>query len=147
VRRTPNPARDTLVFLVWVLVFTADASGGSAIRRQLAFPLDLLAWVGSFAFLSALFVALAWSLLPHAATHWRELVPGGLLVGAAVILIGLFNWLVLYPWLSQKEETYGVLGVAAGLLFGFFLIGRTMELAASHNAVLAEQRRQRRLAG
>lgn len=146
VRRTTHPGRDTLLFLVWVLAFTAAASGGSAIRRKLEFPLDVVAWVGSFVLLSALFVALAWTLLPHAATHWRELVPGGLLVGGAVLLIGLFNWLVLYPWLSQKEETYGVLGVAAGLLFGFFLIGRTMELAASLNAVLAEQRSQRRLA-
>jgi hypothetical protein len=33
-----------------------------------------------------------------------------------------------------------VLGVAAGLLFGFFLIGRTIELSASLNAVLAKRR-------
>jgi hypothetical protein len=51
--------------------------------------------------------------------HWKELVPGALLVGAALIFIGLFNSLVLFPWLSQKQATYGVLGVAAGLLFSF----------------------------
>ncbi len=34
-------------------------------------------------------------------------------------------------------------GVAAGLLFGFFLIGRTIELAAALNAILAEDRRHR----
>jgi uncharacterized BrkB/YihY/UPF0761 family membrane protein len=146
VRPTSRPGRDTMLFLVWVLAFTMAASGGSAIRRQLAFPVDVVAWIASYVLLSALFVALAWWLLPHAAEHLRELVPGGLLVGAAVILIGLFNWLVLFPWLSQKEETYGVLGVAAGLLFGFFLIGRTVELAASLNAVLSERRQARRLA-
>ena len=43
----------------------------------------------------------------------------------------------------EREETYGVLGVAAGLLFGFFLIGRTMELAAALNATLDEERRRR----
>ena len=57
--------------------------------------------------------------------------------------IGLFNSLVLFPWLAEREETYGVLGVAAGLLFGFFLVGRTMELAAALNATLAEERRRR----
>ena len=140
VQRTQKPARDTAVLLVGVAGFTMIASGGGAIRRQLEFPLDVLAWAGSLLALSALFLALAWWLLPHRASHWRELAPGALLVGSAVVLIGLFNWLVLYPWLSQKEETYGVLGVSAGLLFGFFLIGRTVELAASVNAVLAERR-------
>jgi uncharacterized BrkB/YihY/UPF0761 family membrane protein len=140
VRRTTRPARDTALLLVGIAGFTMVASWGGAIRRQLEFPLDLVAWAGSFLGLSALFLALAWWLLPHGASHWTELAPGAFLVGAAVILIGLFNWLVLYPWLSQKEETYGVLGVAAGLLFGFFLIGRAVELAASVNAVLAERR-------
>ena len=36
-----------------------------------------------------------------------------------------------------------MLGIAAGLLFGFFLIGRTVELAAALNATLAEERRRR----
>ena len=91
-------------------------------------------------FLSVIFLAFAWWLLPHAASDWTQVAPGAALVGVAVILIGVFNWLILYPWLSQKEETYGVLGVAAGLLFSFFLIGRTIEVAASLNAVLAERR-------
>jgi len=64
-------------------------------------------------------------------------------VGFGVAAIGLFTALVLFPWLSEREETYGVLGVAAGLLFGFFLIGRTMELAAALNATLAEERRRK----
>ena len=140
VQRSARPGRDTALLLVGVVGFALVASWGGAIRRQLEFPLDLVAWVASFLTLSVLFLALGWWLLPHRASHWTELVPGASLVGAAVVLIGLFNWLVLYPWLSQKEETYGVLGVAAGLLFGFFLIGRTVELAASVNAVLAERR-------
>jgi len=140
VRRPRNPARDSAVFFVGILAFAATSSGGSAIRARLEFPVELLAWIGAFAGLSGLFLALSWWLLPHAAERWTELTPGAVLVGAAVLLIGLFNWLVLFPWLSQKEETYGVLGVAAGLLFGFFLIGRSVELAASLNAVLAERR-------
>ena len=54
---------------------------------------------------------------------------------------------MLFPWITRKEETYGVLGVAAGLLFSFFLMGRAVELAASLNAVLSERRHERRLAG
>jgi uncharacterized BrkB/YihY/UPF0761 family membrane protein len=146
VRRTPAPARDTLVFLAGVAGFTIAASWGAAIRRQLDFPADVLAWIGSWALLSAIFLAFAWWLLPHAAARWTEVAPGAVLVGLAVILIGIFNWLILYPWLSQKEETYGVLGVAAGLLFSFFLIGRTIELSAALNAVLAARREERRLA-
>lgn len=140
VRRAQKPARDTLLFLVGVVGFAIAASWGSAIRRQLDFPTDVFAWAGSWALLSAIFLGFAWWLLPNGASRWTEVAPGAGLVGVAVILIGLFNWLVLYPWLSQKEETYGVLGVAAGLLFGFFLIGRSIELAASLNAVLAERR-------
>jgi len=74
------------------------------------------------------------------AARWTHVEPGAAFVGLAVILICIFTWLILYPWLSEKEETYGVLGVAAGLLFGFFLIGRTVELSASLNAVLAKRR-------
>ena len=128
VRRSTSPARDGALFFVGILTFAAMSAGGSAIRTRLEFPVDLLAWAGSFTALSGLFLLLSWSLLPNAAERWPELVPGAILVGAAVVLIGLFNWLILFPWLSQKEETYGVLGVAAGLLFGFFLIGRSFEL-------------------
>ena len=70
-------------------------------------------------------------------------MPGALVVGFGVGAIGLVNTLVLFPWLAERQETYGVLGVAAGLLFGFFLIGRTMELAAALNATLDEERRRR----
>lgn len=140
IRRTASPRRDTLVFLAGTLGFTVAASAGATIRRQLDLPADIAAWVASWALLSVIFLAFAWWLLPHAASDWTQVAPGAALVGVAVILIGVFNWLILYPWLSQKEETYGVLGVAAGLLFSFFLIGRTIEVAASLNAVLAERR-------
>ncbi|HUF00902.1 MAG TPA: hypothetical protein VMN35_00625 [Gaiellaceae bacterium] len=63
--------------------------------------------------------------------HWSAPVPGALVVGVGFAAIGLFNSLVLFPWLVEREETYGVLGIATGLLFGFFLIGRTMELGCA----------------
>jgi uncharacterized BrkB/YihY/UPF0761 family membrane protein len=144
VTRVPSPARSGLLFLGWLTIFVVAGSSAAPIRRSLAFPLDVL--VNALVYglgLTALWLVLSWLLLPHAAEEWSELVPGALVVGGGVAAIGLFNTLVLFPWLSEREETYGVLGVAAGLLFGFFLLGRTMELAAALNATLAEERRRK----
>lgn len=144
VTRVPHPARSALLFLGWLVAFIAVASSAAPIRRALDFPVDLLADAVLYgAGLTALWLALSWFLLPHAADRWTELVPGALAVGAGVAGIGLFNTLVLFPWLTERQETYGVLGVAAGLLFGFFLIGRAMELSAALNATLAEERRRK----
>jgi uncharacterized BrkB/YihY/UPF0761 family membrane protein len=144
VTRVVRPARAALLFLVWLVAFAVVAASAAPIRRGLAFPLDLAVNLAVYAAgLPLLWLLLSWFLLPHRATHWFELVPGAVAVGVGVGAIGLFNTLVLFPWLSEREETYGVLGVAAGLLFGFFLIGRTMELAAALNATLHEERRRR----
>jgi uncharacterized BrkB/YihY/UPF0761 family membrane protein len=144
VTRVPSPARSTLLFLGWLVAFLVVASSAAPVRRGLSFPLDLFVDLALYAAgLPLLWLALSWFLLPHGADRWQELVPGALAVGIGVGAIGLFNTLILFPWLSEREETYGVLGVAAGLLFGFFLIGRLMELAAALNATLAEDRRRR----
>jgi membrane protein len=143
VSRVPSPARSTLVFLAWLIGFVAVGSSAAPIRRALEFPLDVVADLVVYgAGLPLLWLTLSWFLLPHGAARWTELVPGALLVGFGIGAIGLFNSLVLFPWLVEREETYGVLGIAAGLLFGFFLIGRTIELAAALNATLAEERRR-----
>lgn len=144
VTRVPHAARSGLLFLVWTIGFLVVSGSATPIRHALGFPLDLIASLVVYgAGVPLLWLVLSWFLLPHDADRWSELVPGALLVGLGVAAIGLFNALVLFPWLSGREETYGVLGVAAGLLFGFFLVGRTMELAASLNATLAEERRRR----
>jgi uncharacterized BrkB/YihY/UPF0761 family membrane protein len=144
VSRVPAPTRSSFVFLAWLVAFVLVAGSTAPLRQALRFPLDLVANLALYAGgLPLLWLVLSWFLLPHRAAHWQELVPGALVVGLGVGAIGLFNSLVLFPWLTEREETYGVLGVAAGLLFGFFLIGRTMELAAALNATLAEDRRRR----
>jgi uncharacterized BrkB/YihY/UPF0761 family membrane protein len=143
VTRVPSPARSGLLFLAWLVTFLVVASSAAPVRRGLGFPLDVLVDLALYAAgLPLMWLVLSWFLLPHRAAHWLELVPGAIAVGLGVGAIGLFNTLVLFPWLSEREETYGVLGVAAGLLFGFFLIGRTMELSAALNATLAEDRRR-----
>ena len=89
-----------------------------------------------------MWLVLSWFLLPHDAGGIRDLRPARSSSGWGSP-IGLFNTLILFPWLTEREETYGVLGVAAGSLFGFFLFGRTAELAAALNATLYEERRRR----
>ena len=144
VTRVPSPTRSGLLFFVWLVAFLVVTGSAAPIRRALDFPVDLLLDLAVYsAGLPLLWLLLSWSLLPHRAERWLDLVPGALVVGLGVGAIGLFNTLVLFPWLAEREETYGVLGVAAGLLFGFFLIGRTMELAAALNATLDEERRRR----
>ena len=147
VSRLPSPARSTLLFLLWLVGFVAVGFSAAPIRHALRFPVDVFVDLVVYAAgLPLLWLGLSWFLLPHRAKHWSELVPGALVVGLGVGAIGLFNSLVLFPWLVEREETYGVLGIAAGLLFGFFLIGRTMELAAALNATLADDRQRRTLA-
>lgn len=141
-----RPARTSLLFLAWMLVFSAVAASAAPLRTALGFPLDLLSTLGVYVAIPVLYLVLSWWLLPHAGEDWHELVPGSILFGGSIALIGLFNSLVLFPWLAERQATYGVLGVAAGLLFSFFLFGRAVELAAALNAELVDGRRLRRLA-
>ena len=144
VTRVPSPTRSGLLFLGWLVLFLAVAGSAAPIRRALDFPVDAIVDLGLYlAGLPLLWLLLSWFLLPHRAQRWLDLVPGALVVGIGVAAIGLVNTLVLFPWLAERQETYGVLGVAAGLLFGFFLVGRTMELAGALNATLDEERRRR----
>ena len=139
VGRVENAGRATLLFGAWLVGFVVCTGSAAPIRADLDFPLDLLGdLVVYVVVLPLLWLVLSWFLLPHDATHWHELLPGALLVGLGVAAISLFNTLVLFPWLTSRQETYGVLGVAAGLLFGFFLVGRTIELAAALNATLRD---------
>ena len=144
VTKTPSPARSTLLFGAWLVGFIAIGSSAAPIRRALDFPLDVAADAFTYCVIvTSMWLVLSWFLLPHDAESIRDLLPGAILVGVGIAAIGLFNTLVLFPWLNEREETYGVLGIAAGLLFGFFLFGRTAELAAALNATLYEERRRR----
>jgi uncharacterized BrkB/YihY/UPF0761 family membrane protein len=135
-----RPARSTFLFLTWIIALIAVTSAAAPLHAELASPWDLVSAIAVCLALPVLYYVLALWLLPHASVAWLRLVPGSILFGCAIALIGLFNSLVLSPWLEQRQATYGVLGLAAGLLFGLFLLGRTFELAAVLNATRAADR-------
>jgi uncharacterized BrkB/YihY/UPF0761 family membrane protein len=82
--------------------------------------------------------------LPHRDAAWTELLPGALLVGIGLWVFHVVGVYLLAPYALAKQGTYGVLGIAAGLLVGLFLLGRLMVAAAEMNATLWERKRQTR---
>jgi uncharacterized BrkB/YihY/UPF0761 family membrane protein len=81
--------------------------------------------------------------LPHRTRTWAGLVPGAIVVGAAFALLHAFNVFLLVPWLESREETYGVLGVAAGILLALYALGWAIAGGAALNRVLEERREGR----
>jgi len=144
VRAMRRPASDTLLLLGLLIVTVATAGLTGRIAGVLVLPVGWLLSLASLAVLPAFFVVLSSRLLPSAATRWTDHLPGAVLFYVSLSAIHLFNALVLFPWIARKEETYGVLGVAAGVLLSLLFLGRAMGLCAALNAVLHEDRRARR---
>ncbi len=74
--------------------------------------------------------------LPHRGVHWTALVPGALAFGLGLGVIQVFAIYLLAPYALAKQGTYGVLGIAAALLLGLFILGRLIVAAAEINATL-----------
>jgi uncharacterized BrkB/YihY/UPF0761 family membrane protein len=72
--------------------------------------------------------------LPGGEAGWLALVPGSLLFGAGLLLVNVFNVYVTTRLVENRANTYGVLGVAAGLLFSLVLVGRVAVISAELNA-------------
>lgn len=143
VRPMSRPGPDTLVFLLLVLALLALSAAIPPVRDATG-PFALLLIVpATLSLVPAWYVAVNLLVLPHGAPTWRHLLPGAALMGAGYSAVQLFNALILFPWLGRKEETYGVLGVAAGLMLSFFIIGRLFEVSAALNQVIARSRRPR----
>ena len=77
--------------------------------------------------------------LPHRSATWTALIPGALAFGVGIEVIHVFTAYILAPWSLAKQGTYGVLGIAAALLVGLFLISRLMVGSAVLNATLWER--------
>jgi uncharacterized BrkB/YihY/UPF0761 family membrane protein len=79
--------------------------------------------------------------LPHPGAAWTALLPGAALFGIGAQALHLFNGYVVAPLVEGKEDIYGVLGIAAALLFSLYLAGRLIVATAVLDATLWERRR------
>ena len=82
--------------------------------------------------------------VPHSNARWTDLIPGSLFYAIGFTFIVIFNILILGEMLKSKSNTYGALGIAAGLLLAFFFVGRLIVGAAVLNATLYERRTRSR---
>jgi uncharacterized BrkB/YihY/UPF0761 family membrane protein len=78
--------------------------------------------------------------LPGGDAGWLALVPGSLLLGAGMLFVNVFNIYITTRLVENRANTYGVLGVAAALLFSLVLVGRIVVVAAELNASIHECR-------
>jgi uncharacterized BrkB/YihY/UPF0761 family membrane protein len=119
------------------LAFAADIGAAALvgwIRRH-----DQLGGLGAL----AVYVVLAggsWLLvtrrLPGGEAGWLALLPGSLLFGVGLLFVNVFNVYVTTRLVENRANTYGVLGVAAALLFSLVLVGRIVVIAAELNACI-----------
>jgi len=82
--------------------------------------------------------------LPGGEAGWLALLPGAAVVGVGLLLVNVFNVYVTTRLVENRANTYGVLGVAAALLFSLVLVGRVVVISAELNASIDEHRRERR---
>jgi uncharacterized BrkB/YihY/UPF0761 family membrane protein len=139
-----KPVRRPLVATVVALALLTAVLLGLGLVRTLPSATDtLLALV--FTVLAYAVPGGAWlfvsSQMPHRAADLWALVPGAIVVGIAFAVLHAFNSFLLVPWLGSKQETYGVLGVAAGILFALYLLGWAIAIGAALNRVLDDRRR------
>ena len=74
--------------------------------------------------------------LPHPGAPWTALLPGAAMFGFGAQLLHVFNEYVVAELVKGKQDAYGVLGVAAALLFSLYLTGRLIVATAVLDATL-----------
>lgn len=98
----------------------------------------LLGLAGTLTVTAAMALGAMW-LLPHRATHPRELLPGALLVAVGYQLVQIAVIFYFAPRLGRSEETYGAFGTAATMLVWLYVLSRLVTGAAFLNAALWER--------
>jgi uncharacterized BrkB/YihY/UPF0761 family membrane protein len=144
VRPMRRPARKVSLFLAMTLALVLVLSTTNRITSAFNFPFGLAMALVTLAVVPAYLVLVSMTLLPHRARDWKDFLPGALLIYASYTAAHLVATLVIVPWVSHKQATYGVLGISAGMLFLMFVFGRIIELSFSLSAVMAEARTERR---
>lgn len=137
----PPPAPPWVVSLVFTATGLAlvAAMSVTAWLHSTSQALAVLAGLLSTALPGAIWLAVS-RLLPHRGVTWRGLAPGALLVAVGIQVFTIFTIWFLVPKLASATDRYGLVGVAATLLFWLYLIGRLVIAGATLNASLHEQR-------
>jgi uncharacterized BrkB/YihY/UPF0761 family membrane protein len=137
----PPPAPPWVVSLVFTATGLAlvAAMSVTAWLHSTSQALAVLAALLSTALPGAIWLAIS-RLLPHRGVTWRGLAPGALLVAVGIQVFTIFTIWFLAPKLASATDRYGLVGVAATLLFWLYLIGRLVIAGATLNASLHEQR-------
>jgi hypothetical protein len=141
-RTLPHPV--SLLGILSVPVVLVAVSVLTGLLRALLGPLS---GIGAFAVGSVaivILVALGASRLPTPpGVPWTAHLPGAAAFVVALQGISLFGELYLAEKLASSEALYGVLGLAATMLFALYLLSRGLVWAFMVNAVTWEVRRER----
>lgn len=128
----------SLVFSGTAVAFVVSMSVADSVQAR-GGGLGFVALLVSTSIPVALWLAVS-SRLPHAGVGWRHLVPGALLVGIGAQAVQQLATLFLVPKLASATQLYGLLGIVATALFGFYLLARLIVAAATLNASVGEER-------
>jgi uncharacterized BrkB/YihY/UPF0761 family membrane protein len=126
------------LFYVGVLVAMAAVGVGDAWLREQLDTTGLLMTIASTGIYFAIWLGASWY-LPRAATDWKALVPGAILVAVGIQVLQIVTVVYITPRLDSATATYGALGVALVILLWLYLLGRLVIASAMMNATLWER--------
>jgi uncharacterized BrkB/YihY/UPF0761 family membrane protein len=135
-----RPLHAIALFNVLVLLEILSSTGVAWLREQVGVT-AVLGTAVTLTLTTAIALCAMW-LLPHRATHPRELLPGAVLVAVSEQLIRVAVVFYFAPRLGRSEETYGAFGAAATMLVWLYVISRMITGAAFLNATLWMRRQQ-----
>ena len=134
--RLPRPANVlTLISVPLVFILVSALTGWLS---SMFGPLSgaAAALVGVALFTGLITLGFAW--LPSRPVPLRAHLPGAIVLAVGVQLLGMVGEFFLAEQLASAEQLYGVLGLAATLLFVLYLIGRVTVWSCELNAVAWE---------
>ncbi len=135
VRKPTRPARAVGVLIV---LFTICLLVSVTIEhlRNVSGPGGLGAVLGFTALPMAIWLAVEFA-LPHSPeAGWKDLVPGAILFGIAVLALHLFTLYWVANLIKRRSAIYGTIGVALAILLWAYVLGRIMTASAVLNATL-----------
>jgi uncharacterized BrkB/YihY/UPF0761 family membrane protein len=141
VPKLQKPTRAALVLIGAILGVVLFGAWTNKLQDKVG-PIGLLPML-----LAGVVFAAVWTFvqyhLPRADVHWKQLVPGSVLVavGIEALQIATVVWFTRY--IESNSETYGAIGAALAILLWAYVLGRIIVSGAMLNAALYEQEQRR----